>query len=273
VKGLLRFARQATLLHFAIAGGLLFVLHAMRTPPDQETIHVTREIAESAIRTREELAARSLSTEERAAVVAGYISDEVLLREAYARDLHRRDGLVRKRLLELMRFLLVEEPPEPTDDDLRAYLAAHADVYQTPAAVTFSHVYFSADEGGIRDDERVLARLRAGADFRKLGDRFWLGPRLERYAEPQLVQLFGTASARLIFELPLGHWSGPVPSKRGIHFVRVDERHRPEMPTFADLAPLLRPDWLASKREELLQQKVDELRRGYRVEIQPGVER
>lgn len=270
---LLRFARRAAWLHFAVAGGVLFVLHAIWAPSDQETIHVTREIAESVIRTREELAGRSLTPRESSAAVTGYISDEILLREAYARDLHRRDGLVRKRLLELMRFLLVEEPSEPTEQDLRDYLATHTDVYRTPAAVTFSHVYFSGEEGATRDDERLLDKLGAGGDFRKLGDRFWLGRRLERYGEPELVELFGPANAKLVLELPLGKWSGPISSTRGVHFIRVDEHRRPEMPPFAELVPLLRPDWLASRREELLQRKVDALRGGYRVEIEPGVER
>lgn len=270
MKALLRFVRQATWLQFALGGAVLFALDAIRTPPDRDTIHITREIADSVIRAREELTARSLSPQERSAVVAGYIADEVLLREAYTRDLPRRDGLVRKRLLDLMRFLLVEEPSEPTEQDLRDYLAAHGDVYETPATVTFSHVYFAGENSAPRDDERLLARLRGGADFRKLGDRFWLGHRLERYGEPQLVQLFGPASARLVLELPLERWSGPIPSTRGVHFVRVDERHPPEMPAFAELVPVLRPDWIASKREEFLQRKVDELRTRYRVEIEPG---
>ena len=88
-------------------------------PPERETISVTPEIVDSLARTREELSGVPVTAQERPALVAGYVSDEILLREAYARDLHRQDGLVRKRLLELMRFLLVEEPAEPTRSELR----------------------------------------------------------------------------------------------------------------------------------------------------------
>lgn len=274
MKALLRFARHATWLHFAVAGGLLFALHALRTPPDREIIHVTREIAESVIRAHEELTGNALPGRDRSAVVADHIADEVLLREAYSRDLHRRDGMIRKRLLELMRFLLVEEPADPAEQDLRNYLTSHPDAYRTPADVTFSHVYFSADNGMTSGDAaRLLARLRGGADFRKLGESFWLGRRLERYREPQLVQLFGAAHAKHVFTLPIGQWSGPVASTRGVHFIRVEERRPSEMPAFADLVAMLRADWLASRREELLGQKVDELLSKYRIEIEPGVER
>jgi hypothetical protein len=273
VKAVLRAARRETLVHFAVAGGLLFALDAIRAKPGQESISVTRQIADGLVRARQELTGNPVSAAERPALIAAYVADEVLLREAYARELHRRDGLLRKRLLELMRFLLLEEPPEPTESDLQTYLQAHADVYQTPPALTFSHVYFSGEESTTpRDADGVLERLLAGGDFRKLGEHFWLGHRLEAYSEPNLVQLFGPDFTKTVLKLPSGRWSGPIASTRGVHFVRVDE-HRPSaMPALADLAPLLRADWLASKREELLQRKVDELSKKYRIEIEPGVE-
>jgi peptidyl-prolyl cis-trans isomerase C len=259
---------------FALAGGLLFAADAIRTTPDREMISVTREIADSLVRTREELSGVPVTNEERPAIVAGYISEEILLREAYARNLHRQDGLVRKRLLEMMRFMLIEEPAEPTTSELQAHLAAHRAAYEMPPVVTFSQVYFAGTDGrALPDASRVLARLQAGADFRKMGESFWLGRRLEGYAEPQLAQLFGPVYASSVLALPLKQWAGPIRSTRGVHFVRVDERRPAAMPAFSDLAPALRADWIALKREELLQKKVDELRAKYRIEIAPGANR
>lgn len=269
---MLGFVRRETFVHFALAGALLFAVDAIRTTDDREIIYVTRETADSLVRTREELSGVPVASQERPAIVADYIAEEILLREAYARSLHRQDGLVRKRLLELMRFMLIEEPAEPTDDELHRHLAAHRAAYQAPPAITFSHVYFSSEDGAAPPDAaRVLATLRAGADFRRLGDPFWLGHRLEGYTESQLVQLFGTAYARSVLALPLKQWSSPIASTRGVHFVRVDAQRPAAMPAFVDLAPTLRADWIAFKREELLERKVDELRVRYRVEIEPGV--
>jgi parvulin-like peptidyl-prolyl isomerase len=274
VSGLFGFARRARWLHFASLGALLFVADAIRTTPERETISVTPEIVDSLARTREELSGAPVTAQERPALVAGYVSDEILLREAYARDLHRQDGLVRKRLLELMRFLLVEEPVEPTRSELDGYLAAHRHVYLAPPSVTLSHVYFASDRPQAPPEaERLLARLRAGVDFRSLGDPFWLGHRLEGYGEPQLAQLFGREYARKVFALPLAEWSGPIISTRGAHFVRVDAYRPPELPRATELDTMLRLDWLAAKREELLQKRVDELRSKYHIEIAPGVNR
>ena len=163
--------------------GALVPRRCVRTAPERETISVTREIVDSLARTREELSGVPVTARERPALVAAYVSDEILLREAYARDLHRQDGVVRKRLLELMRFLLVEEPAEPTRTELDEYLAAHRQVYLAPSSVTLSHVYLASERPqGPPEAERLLARLRAGVDFRSLGDPFWLGHRLEATA-------------------------------------------------------------------------------------------
>jgi parvulin-like peptidyl-prolyl isomerase len=272
--GLFGFVRRARWLHFASLGALLFVADAIRTTPERETISVTPEIVDSLARTREELSGSPVTAQERPALVAGYVSDEILLREAYARDLHRQDGLVRKRLLELMRFLLVEEPAEPTRSELDGYLAAHRHVYLTPPSVTLSHVYFASERPQAPPEaERLLARLRAGVDFRSLGDPFWLGHRLEGYGEPQLAQLFGREYARKVLALPLAEWSGPITSTRGAHFVRVDAYRPPELPPATELDTMLRLDWLAAKREEILQKRVAELRSKYHIEIVSGVDR
>jgi hypothetical protein len=272
LKAALDVIRRETLVHFAIAGGLLFTVDAVRAArPEAATIIVTPEIIEGLVREREELLGRSPSPRERPALIARYVNDEILLHEAYARELYRRDGAVRKRLLELMRFLLLEEPEEPTESELLAYLRTHDEVYRSPAEVTFSHVYYPADEGtAVPDAGHLLSHLRAGGDFRRFGKPFWLGSVLERYAEPQLAQVLGTEFAQNVMDLPLHEWSGPIDSLRGIHFIRVEERRPPEMPAFSELLPTLRSDWLASKREERLVAKVDELRDQYRVMIETG---
>ena len=77
----------------------------------------------------------------------------------------------------------------------RAYLAAHADVYQTPPAVTFSHVL-------ILSRRRRDARRRACAgeppcrhNIRKLGNRFWLNPVWNGTPSHSSSSCSGTASA------------------------------------------------------------------------------
>jgi PPIC-type PPIASE domain len=251
---------------------LLFLLAAIRMGARSDSIDVTRDQVERLARARQELAGRPLTESERRRIVSEYITDEVLVREAYARELHRRDGQVRQRLIELMRFQLQEEPPPPDENQLRSYLAEHPDLYQTPRAVTFSHVYMSRRES-VADPDLLLAQLRGGVDFRRMGESFWLGRRLERYDEPQLLQFFGQDFTTKIVALPLGEWHGPIASTRGVHFVRVEEHYPPTVPPFETLVPTLRADWLASRRAASFDHRVDELRRKYQIRFESGVQR
>jgi len=260
---------------YVISGALvlLWLLAAIRMAARTDSIDVTRETVERLARAQQEVAGRPLTESERRRIVAGYINDEVLVREAYARELHRRDGQVRQRLIELMRFQLQQEPPVPDEKQLRDYLAEHPDLYRTPRAVTFSQVYMSSGEGNrARDVDLVLAQLRGGADFKQMGEKFWLGRRLERYDEPQLVLYFGADFASKLLALPVGEWRGPIASTRGVHFVRVDEQHPPGVPPFETLLPTLKSDWLASARAAALDRRIEELRRKYRIKLESGVE-
>ena len=271
MKAFLDLIRRETLVHFAIAGAVLFAIDAARTRPEAEAIVVTPAAIDGLMQGREELLGRPVSPDERPTVIARHVNDEILLREAYARELYRHDGIVRKRLLELMRFLLVDEPSEPTEHDLRVYLEEHRSMYQTSGAVTFSHVFYAAGENAKTPEAAdLLPQLRAGRNFRSFGEPFWLGRVLEGYPEPQLARLLGSGFAQKVIGLPLHEWSGPIDSTRGIHFIRLDERRPPEVPEFSELLPTLRADWLAAKREERLMAKVEELRDRYRVTIEAG---
>src|SRR5919201_631794 len=120
-----RFVRREPLAQFALAGGLLFALSPVRSNPfARERIIVSADTVRQLVADRELLLGRPMSPDERRALVGGYIDDEILVREAYARGLDREDGAVRRRLLEVMRFVIGDEPPEPTPAQLREFLRA-----------------------------------------------------------------------------------------------------------------------------------------------------
>jgi parvulin-like peptidyl-prolyl isomerase len=129
------------------------------------------------------------------ALVARAVEEEVLLREALARGLHRHDKSIRYRLVQKMEFLAEDEGVddetlyrqaleldlgredlvvhrllihkmrlllmlaadigEPTEEDLEAYLQANRERYVQPPRVSLSHVFLSAEKRG--DDVRADA--------------------------------------------------------------------------------------------------------------------
>ena len=100
-------------LHF-VAGGILLhaALGSSVSPP--EPVRITPE-AQTRLRSGWVAATGREPTEaEFAAVLGRELDDEILFREALAAGLHRRDAVVRQRLLMNMRFL---EPDTHADDD------------------------------------------------------------------------------------------------------------------------------------------------------------
>jgi hypothetical protein len=133
--------------------------------------------------------------------------------------------------------------------------------------VSLDHVMVSRTEGGgAGQAAALLAALRGGAEFRTLGQRFWLGPSLALLSEAELGRVLGDAFAREVFALPGNDWSGPLESIRGLHLVRVTSRRPPLQRPFEEVSGQVREDWLEVLELESLRRKVTEISRRYRIE-------
>lgn len=115
---LVRAGRARSALIFALAGALLYCLrHAPLTRPGADAITLAKETIRLTPGTLEILRQRSLrqrgrlpSPPELAALIKAEIDDEVLFREALARELYRDDIVVRQRLAANLRFLGIGRP-------------------------------------------------------------------------------------------------------------------------------------------------------------------
>ena len=259
--------RREPLVHFLVLAALLFVGYDLLTPAEQPAIVIDRADIDRLVRQQEELLARPLSDDERRAVLESAIDDEVLLHEAYRRGLDR-DAVVRRHLVQKMRFILGEDQPAPAEAELKAYLAANRERYRTPPTVTLDHVFY-ADPAAVPDG--LVAQLENGVEIDGLGDSLYmLGNTLPRYSLRDLIGLMGPEVAQRVFELPADQWHGPLHSERGVHFVRVATHHPPTMPGFAELESYLREDWALEQQRRAIADKLAELRRNYRIVIEPA---
>ena len=259
--------RREPLVHFLLLAALLFVGYDLLTPSEQQAIVIGRTSIDDLVRQQEELLGRPLSDDERRAVLESAIDDEVLLREAYRRGLDR-DAVVRRHLVQKMRFILGEDLPAPTEAELEAYFAANRERYRTPPTVTLDHVFYAEPAAA---PDGLVAKLENGAAIDGLGDSLYmLGNTLPRYSLRDLIGLMGPDVAQRVFELPAGEWHGPLQSERGVHFVRVAEHHPPTMPGFAELESYLRQDWALDQQRRALADKLAALRRTYRIVVEPA---
>ena len=68
--------------------------------------------------------------------------------------------------------------------------------------------------------------------------------------------------------MPLNRWRGPLESFRGIHYVRVNTEHRPELPPFEQMESYLRTDYFMQKARQSQADKIDELRKKYDIVVE-----
>jgi peptidyl-prolyl cis-trans isomerase C len=201
------------------------------------------------------------------------VNDEVLFRQALALKLDQDDEIIRSRLVQKQKFIMqnLHPPAEPTDAQLGAYYAAHADRYSAPPRTTFSHIYFSADQGG-----DAAAQQRARAALAKLGPGVTRDPDLgdpfpdlydfSAYEPDQVDRLFGhTPFADAVFTAPVGRWSGPYRSAYGWHLIYVDARTPGGRPPLSAVRDRVRTDFLQDAQDKANTAAFDQLARKFTV--------
>jgi len=186
------------------------------------------------------------------ALIAQDIHNEILFRQGLALGLDKGDEIVRRRVIQKMRFLSQDMglPPEPSTEELKAYFESQSDRYRLPVRVTFSHIFFSPNEGGFeRAHDRAMKVLNALNDKTgrapALGDVFSDSYDYTNYDVGQLSRLFGTTQivGALLHE-KLEHWGGPVRSAYGWHLVRIEARSASRLPELKTIEARVRTDYL-----------------------------
>jgi PPIC-type PPIASE domain len=279
----LRKALREPLLHFLVLGAGLFLLFGVvgdgsgDRPPDEIVVTAGRieSLAEVFGRTWQ----RPPTEAELDGLVEGYIREEVLYREAVAMGLDRDDTVIRRRLSQKMEFVSedIAAQAEPTDEELRAYLAENPDAFRVEPRFTFGHVYLNPDRRGDalrRDVARLLAELNAtgaGADIETLGDGFLLGHDFTAASRSEVAGTFGEGFAAELARLEPGVWRGPVASGYGMHLVLVRERSEGRVPPLAEVREAVRREWANARRIATNERLYRSLRQRYTVTVQaPG---
>ena len=204
------------------------------------------------------------------------VQEEVYCREAMALGLDKDDTIIRRRLRQKMEFLTedVAALAEPTDDELNAYLKAHADTFRVQRRFTFSHVYLNPERRGenlARDTGQLLAQLQqAGdkADVSELGDSFLLEHKFQSLPASEAVKQFGEKFATELGKLAPGQWQGPVESGYGVHLVWVAERTEGRVPALAEVRDAVRREWANARRLEPNEKLYQDLLKRYVVTIE-----
>lgn len=246
------------LLHFLLLGLAIFAAYRLLGPDEQppSSIVVTQGIINGQIESFSRTWLRPPTPREVDELIREYVREEVYYREGMALGLDRDDTVIRRRLKQKLEFVAEARgiAAEPTDDDLRAFLAQHRDAYLADARLSFVHVFLSADRRGdaVAQDAAglldVLQSSQQANDPAALGDPTLLERRLEDVPLRDVAAQFGDGFADRVAQLPVGQWQGPVESGYGLHLVLVGERTDGREPALEEVRDALRRDWLNQQR-------------------------
>jgi hypothetical protein len=291
------------LIYFLLAGFGLFLLFDVvasdEASYDSRVINVDRDALLTFVQYRSRAfepraAAARLDTmpeDELDRLIADYVREEALHREAKALGMDKNDYIIKRRMIQSIEFItdgFVTAAVEVSDEDIAARYEASRDDYYISPFVTFTHVFFDGERRS-RDEVLALATAKLEelngqqvpfSDAPRHGDRF---PFFVNYVErdPQfVVSHFGTAMAQAVFELEPAEatWHGPFESEYGMHLVQLTRKAEGRYPELAEIEASVRDDAereaIAALKDEAIQAIVDtyEVRRSYEKQLASVVE-
>jgi hypothetical protein len=266
------------LLQFLALGAMLFALYGLAgkrsaDAPEKIVVSASRiaNLGDGFARTWR----RPPSEQELQGLIEDHIRDEVFYREGRAAGLDRDDVIIRRRVRQKMEFLAEDMSiPEPSDEQLAAYLASNPERFRAEDQITFHQVFLSATRRAdtIDSDSKqvasILARADAAVDATALGDPFLLGEEFRGVSPSKLTSIFGEGFAKQIAVTETGRWQGPVSSSFGQHFVFISERVSGELPPLDAVRPAVRREWANERRLEAERKLYASLRERYEIVVE-----
>lgn len=203
--------------------------------------------------------------------LANYIDEEILYREGLKLGLEKDDLIVKRRVVQKMRFLLEDMTPIalPTQEQLQTWLDQNPQKYQTEQTILFEHHFFSR---GKRGDDAIY-QASAARDALLNGQNISSDPFPLQVnvllTKEGVIKEIGQQAADALFELPLGEWSQPVSSALGVHLFKVQELNPGRTMTLEEAGSQVRSDLMAAQRQEVNEAGLAALRATYTIKEVP----
>ena len=266
------------LVHFLVLGVALFGVYRLSIgrSTGSDRIVVSSGKVQNLVETFRMTWQRPPTPEELQGLIADFIKEEVLVREARQAGLDQDDPVVRRRLRTRMEILSDDTAAirPPTDGQLEAYLARHRDAFQVEGRTTFVQVYLSPERRGarletdLRRTRELLVRAGPAADAARLSDSVMLDTRYDALSDRDVVRIFGEDFARGLATAPLGRWSEPLRSGYGAHLVRVTERIPGRPAQLEEVREAVQREWLAEETARAREASYQTLLHKYQVTLE-----
>jgi hypothetical protein len=257
------------LVHFLIAGAIIFAVISMRIAPDDPAsrqIHLTREDQARLSVNFAEVMGRPPKKSELDALLKRWVREEILYREALRLGLDEGDAVIRKRLAQKMDVIAASaaDAETPVNEALEKWLNTHPERFAQDMRLTFDQLYFTSRS------RAAVARtlLGGGADWTKVGDPVSLPAHFEAASRTTVSDEMGADFARALEGLQPGkQWHGPIESALGWHLVRLTAKEPGVLPPLSAIRARVEDDWRAETGHQRQEAAYRTLRDAYTVRI------
>ena len=252
------------LLLFVIVGAFIFTVYHWLEENDLPRVNLSNEARLQLVEEYQAITGLKASPEVITRLEKGFITDELLFREAINSGIHLIDPTTRASLIEKMRFRISAVIPEPTDPELVNYYAQNMQRYYTEPSLSFEHVFFIKLPS---NSQTLAAKLQSGELLN--GDRFVHGNQFVDIGEGMLSGIFGDQFLTALRSLDSTQWEGPFGSNYGSHYVRLQSKTVAQPMPFALAKDILVNDLMEIRIDQAVASKIQILEAQYEINIEP----
>lgn len=152
-----------------------------------------------------------------------------------------------------------------TEKEVKEYYEANKAKFKAPEKVKASHILIASEEQA----EEVVEELNNGLDFAEAAKKYSKCPSKDKggdlgfFMKGQMVPEFEKAA----FNMEIGEISEPVKTQFGYHIIKVEDKQEEAEQEFEQVKDKITQQLLAQKQQKIYQEKVEELKGKYEVEI------
>ena len=298
----LKVLREPLVLFLVVAAVLYGLYHEVQKHADHDTIYVTKAALAEYLQYRQrrfdaasEGQLESMAPEARETLIADYIREEAMVRQARKFGLDLGDYIIRQRLIQKLEFIdRSSEADTPGEAVLRDWYDSHREKYHDAETLSFTHLFYAFTDK--RTDNQVEAKTlqRAQARLAELNsqrasispvtrpaeipdsqksDRFIYHKNYNRRGKDYISSHFGAGFAEAIFALAPAvesapEWQGPLTSRYGVHLVKITGKTAARATPFAQVRGQVVHDYRQAMKLRRKQELRDRLSRQYRIIIE-----
>jgi hypothetical protein len=287
----MKYLLKQPLFHFLLIGMSLFVLFELTDKDVEEDIRsivVDRDTlltfmqfrSRTFDKARFEKRLEQMPEQKLQWLINDFVREEVLYREALAMELDRDDYVIRRRLVQKLRFItkgLSNVALKLDDEGIRRYFEKNKSDYYLQPRISFTHVFFESKKRGREPAqelaEKTLAELNQNpmpvTQAVKQGDYFLYQTNHKNRMPEFLASRFGKDMTQRIFELKPDNnvWRGPFESLYGFHLVMVTANQPGRYPEIEKIYEQVKQDAQRASNDEKTEKTIQAIIDNYDIRI------